>query len=121
MKTYYVVFTDGNNKYLKWLKKDFRHVFVCVEIGDYLISLEDGTTGMFIEAWERDELLDLTKDNNWYVIKIQKEEESKKRYGIWFWAPTCVNFVKNIIGERCKAQTPYQLYKHLKRKGYKNG
>lgn len=118
VRTYYIVFTDGKNKFLKFLKKGFKHVFICVNDDTKIMYLEDTFEGVFLGKWEKKDFNILTKQENWCVIVLKKEEESKKRMGIWHWAPTCVNFVKNIAGIRCRAQTPYQLYKYLLRKGH---
>ena len=38
---------------------------------------------------------------------------SNKILTIWNMVPTCVSVVKMFLGIRARAQTPYQLYKHL--------
>ena len=40
-----------------------------------------------------------------------------KLFTIWNMAPTCVTVVKMFLGITAKAQTPYQLYKHLLKLG----
>lgn len=112
-QTYYVVFTDCKNKYLKMFKKNFRHVFVAVKYGKCVLVLEDSLTGFRTNVLTVKDFKDLTKQEKWNLIRVVKGERAPKKFSIWFWAPTCVNFVKNVLGLRCKAQTPYQLYNYL--------
>lgn len=112
-QTYYVVFTDSPNKCLKIFKENFRHVFVAVKYGNCVLILEDSLTGFRTRVMALKDFKDLTKQEKWNLIRVVKGEYAPKRFSIFYWAPTCVNFVKNAIGIRCRAQTPYQLYNYL--------
>jgi hypothetical protein len=94
-------------------KKNFRHVFVAVKYGQCVLVLEDSLTGFRTNVMTVKDFKDLTKQEKWNLIRVVKGERAPKKFSIWFWAPTCVNFVKNVLGLRCKAQTPYQLYNYL--------
>lgn len=116
MKLYYC-FCDGSRTCLKFLKKGFRHCFVAVNYGDVFFILEDSFQGMFNNLLLAEDFFCFTKKNKCSILVIEGNKPAKKRFGIWYWAPTCVNFCKTVGNLRTKAQTPWQLYKHLLKKG----
>lgn len=88
-------------------------MFVAIKYGNCVILMEDHLLGFRTRVSTVKDFKDLTKQEKWNLIRVVKGERAPKKFSIWFWAPTCVNFVKNVLGLRCKAQTPYQLYNYL--------
>ena len=116
MKLYYC-FCDGKRKWLHPLKKGFRHVFVAVNYDNVFFVLEDSFQGFYPNLLLAKDFFYFTKINNCSILIVDGNKPAKKKFGIWYWAPTCVNFCKAVGNLRTKAQTPWQLYKHLLRKG----
>lgn len=115
----YFCFCDGKTKWLNIFKKGFRHVFVAVRYGNVFFVLEDSFEGCFNNLLLEEDFFRFTKLNKCSILTMEGNKPAKKRFGIWYWAPTCVNFCKNVGNLRTKAQTPYQLYKHLSKRGAK--
>ena len=118
MKIYYC-FCDGKTKWLNIFKKGFRHCFVALNYGDVFMVLEDSFKGFFPNLLLEEDFFRFTKLNKCSILIMEGIKPADKRFGIWYWAPTCVNFCKTIGSLRTKAQTPWQLYKYLLKKGAK--
>lgn len=114
---FYYCFCDGDRKILKFLEKGFRHCFVAIKYGGVFFILEDSFKGFYPNILLEEDFFRFTKLNNCSILIKSGNEPTKKRFGIWYWAPTCVNFCKTVGSLRTKAQTPKQLYKYLLKKG----
>lgn len=113
-------FCDGSTtRWLKLFKKGFRHCFVAIKYGDVFVVLEDTLKGVYPMMLLEKDFFSVAKQNKCVILNMKTQKCVKKRFGIWYWAPTCVNFTKNIANLRTRAQTPYQLYKYLLKQGAK--
>ena len=115
----YFCFCNGSSWITKIFKNGFRHAFVAIRYDDVFFVMEDSFQGFFPNLLLKEDFVNFTKLNNCSILVIDGNKPSKKRFGIWYWAPTCVNFCKTVGNIRSKAQTPYQLYKCLLKKGAK--
>lgn len=118
MKVYYC-FCNGKRNWLRIFKEGFRHVFVAINYDDVFFVLEDSFQGFYPNLLLKDDFFYFTKINNCSILIMEGNKPTKKKFGIWYWAPTCVNFCKAVGNLRTKAQTPWQLYKYLLKKGAK--
>lgn len=109
----YFCFCDGKRSWLKPLKKGYRHVFVAIKYGNVFFVLEDSFQGFYPNLMLPEDFFLFTNINKCSILKMALNKPVKKKFGIWYWAPTCVNFCKTVGNLRTKAQTPWQLYKHL--------
>lgn len=121
--TWYIVFTDNDvqDHWLhSFLRRGFRHCYCLRQIGEYVYYANPTTsnidskiiTGMPIE----DYIFQEHGDN--IVLKFKYPFDFNNRmFSIWNMLPTCVNVVKLFLGLKLKAQTPYQLYRQLRREG----
>jgi len=116
MQIYYC-FCDGKRKWMRIFKKGFRHVFVALRFDKVFVILEDSFEGFYPNILLPEDFFRFTKENNCSILMMEGNKPTKKRFGIWYWAPTCVNFCKTVGNLRTKAQTPLQLYKYLLKKG----
>jgi hypothetical protein len=116
---YFCFCESKTTKFLKLFKKGFRHCFVAIRMGDVFVVLQDSFMGFYPVMLLRDDFFLFTKQNNCIILNMKTQKCVPKRFGIWYWAPTCVNFVKTVANLRTKAQTPYQLYKYLLKRGAK--
>lgn len=116
---YYFCFCNGQRKILQWLEDGFRHCFVAIKYGDVFFVLEDSFSGFFPNILLEEDFFRFTKLNKCSILVKNGNEPTKKKFGIWYWAPTCVNFCKTVGSLRTKAQTPKQLYNYLLKTGAK--
>lgn len=116
MDNYYFLFKPGRHIFAKFLKKDFGHCALIYEYLGLYILME--TTGKHTEITPilcdiNVFLRKLIKELGFKIVKI-KVDKSKFNYkSIYNIFPSCVNFCKVVSSYRCRAQTPYGLYKHL--------
>ena len=116
---YYCFCNSSHTKWLKMFKKGYRHCFVAIRYKDVFVVLEDSFEGFYPNLMLKEDFFRFTNLNKCSIIIKKGSEPAKKRFGIWYWAPTCVNFVKTVGNLRTRAQTPYQLYKYLLKNGGK--
>lgn len=109
----YFCFCNGTRNWLRFLKNGYRHVFVAIRYEGVFFVLEDSFQGFFNNLLLEEDFFRFTKLNKCSILKLGDLTPAKKRFGIWYWAPTCVNFCKTVGNLRTKAQTPWQLYKYL--------
>lgn len=98
-------------------KEGFRHAFVAIRYDDVFFVLEDSFQGFYPNLLLKEDFFYFTKLNNCHILIMEGNKPCPKKFGIWYWAPTCVNFCKTVGSLRTKAQTPWQLYKYLLKKG----
>jgi hypothetical protein len=123
--TWYIVFTDDDvapHWIHRFIRKGFQHCacFRTVEgeFGD-MIYLANPTTanihsGIIEEKHGEALALDLVQRSGTKVLRFKTSLDFSNRIlTIWNMVPTCVSVVKMFLGIRARAQTPYQLYKHL--------
>lgn len=121
-RLWYVIFTPlvGNISWPKRLSmaghpEDIKHVQLASPVTDYhMLSFDPRQTHLHLD------LLELDKP-----FTLEMQALSKKHKIVAYWAepetsvtaynlvPSCVSAVKAAMGIKCKAQTPYGLYKHL--------
>lgn len=112
---YYVVFCDSPLKWLKWLKKDYRHCFlVRNEFGKVWTLIQHSTKGLEFSTYLQSDYpspLDFAGEGA-SMIKVSRSiSEGKLGY---FCHMNCVEIVKAAIGVRKTfIFTPYQLYRWL--------
>lgn len=117
---YYFCFCNSSHtKWLNLFKKNYRHCFISIRYADIFVVLEDSFEGFIPNLMTKEDFFRFTKLNSCSIITRKGNKCAKKRFGIWYWAPTCVNFVKTVANLRTRAQTPYQLYKYLLKNGGK--
>lgn len=119
MPEFYFCFCNSRRKWLKLFKKGFQHCFVAIRYGNVFFVMEDSLDGFYPSIMLAEDFFLFTNKNKCSILTMERVEPSSKKFGIWYWAPTCVNFVKAIGSFRTRAQTPYQLYKYLLKKGAK--
>lgn len=122
---WYIVFTDCEVD-PHWLhlllKKEFYHCYLFRQIGDYIYYANPTTSNIDTKIYQGmsiDQLAnDLKNQPNTKILKFKYPFDfNNQMFNTWNLVPTCVSVVKMFLGIRAKAQTPYQLYKHLLRKG----
>lgn len=123
--TWYVVFTskEVNHHPIQFLlKKPFYHCYCFRQIGEYIYFANPTTANIDSRIYHKTEAEELaqaiSRELNTKVLKFKYKFDFKNRmFKIWNVAPTCVSVVKMFLGITADAQTPYQLYRHLLRKG----
>lgn len=123
--TWYIVFTDENvSKH--WLhpvlKKEFHHCYCFRQIGDMVYMAEPTTANIDSRIYKdisaRQLAIQFSRREATRVLKFKYEFDfNNKMFNLWNLVPTCVSVVKMFLGIKAKAQTPYQLYKHLLKQG----
>ena len=122
---WYIVFTEHDvDKHWvhKFLKGGFYHCYCFRQIGDQ-IYVGDPTIAnidtKIIQGISIEQYADsLNKQKTTKILKFKYPFDFNNRmFNLWNLAPTCVTAVKMFLGVTCKAQTPYQLYYALIRKG----
>lgn len=127
--TWYVVFTSRDVKphwVHRFLNRNFLHCYCFRAIEGQeqdLIYVADPTTAnidsRIIEGMHASLFAHSLKFiPNTKVLTFETSLDfSGKILTIWNSVPTCVSIVKMFLGIHAYAQTPYQLYKHLLKKG----
>jgi len=119
--TWYIVFTDYNvqtHLIHKILRKPFYHCYCFRQIGDHIHYNNPTTSNIDTKIYQKISAKKLAqeilKQPNTKILKIKYRFDIKNRiFNIYNIAPTCVSVVKMFLGIRCRAITPYQLYKYL--------
>ena len=107
-----VVFTDSCSHPISFLlKKGFRHVFVCIDDGQYWVLIERLFSQTEINVIERSEYDIAAFYRNEGFTVVETEYGSEKSFP--FEASNCVGLTKTIAGVRSFSVTPWQLYKRL--------
>lgn len=118
----YVVFERSELWFLRFLKQDFRHVQVVLDVDNPYnkVQLNPCANGFDVKLLFDGDFSDelLTKElKAGRVLKVPIIDTGMKQYP-WRWF-SCVEVVKRIIGVHCIfVCTPWQLYKHLKKGQY---
>ena len=119
MKTF-LLFRKGDFLGASLLKKGFGHIDIIrkTELGFYcwLRPYLNWIDCDFLLEEELQDVVDLYD----HVLVIESRKEIRKT--IWFILAqfSCVTYAKHSIGLKCFAITPYQLYKKLLKRKYKN-
>lgn len=122
---WYVVFTSADvtpRWFHRLMRKPFLHCYCFRQIGEYIYWANPTTanvdTKIFtgIDASAFAHALKFVPKTR--VLTFYSDLDlSNKIFNIWNIAPTCVNIVKMFLGVTCRAQTPFQLYNHLRKLG----
>jgi uncharacterized protein YjaG (DUF416 family) len=125
---WYVVFSAHNVRPTKihtFLKYPFYHCYCFRQIGDY-VYFADHTKANINTAIYQDVTANelahilINENDNLVILRIKIPIDfSNKNFNIWNMLPTCVSTVKMFLGITNKAVTPYQLYRHLLKRGAK--
>lgn len=119
MRALAVFHNKGNHWADRWLKSGFRHVFVCVHDGEYWIRT-DGQVGVPTIEVVAEGDYDLATYYRTYPEENMTVVETIVGNQMPRWPLTvnnCVGLAKVVLGVRCMAFTPYQLYCHLRLQG----
>ena len=113
----WVVFTGKTDiKWLRFLKKDFRHCFVLINDGERWMSIDPLSPYTDIQIYHHIEcVFDLPQwlERRGYKIIKTTINKNHKRPAPWM-ILTCVESIKRILGiHRRFIITPWQLYRHL--------
>jgi hypothetical protein len=125
--TWYVVFTEQDvNRHLihRILRKPFYHCYCFRQIGGHIHYNNPTTSNIDTKIYQEvsvEELAqEISKQPNTKILRIKIPVDfSNKNFNIWNMLPTCVSTVKMFLGITNKAVTPYQLYRHLLKRGAK--
>ena len=110
----YLIFEDSPTKWLRALKKHYKHVSILVPSGDVHVHIDTrskGTEIRVVDYCEVEYMFDRTLFHDVTIVPIDITKDDKG-YG---WSVfTCVEQAKRILGIRAWwVLTPYQLYKHV--------
>ena len=102
----------GNHILAPLLKTGFKHVFCCVNDGVYWIVIDGkgGVPEIEILALADYDLKKFYEEAGFTVLDISESNPTRSPVVL----SNCVGLVKAILGIRCFALTPWQLYKRLK-------
>ena len=110
-----VVFWDPDGARYQWLlKPGFRHVFCCVDDGNYwtMFDARDGRAVVQTIEHSDYDLKGFFEEQGHVVLETEQGPPLKTPIIV----KNCVGGVKLILSIHAPlAQTPFQLYKHLKR------
>lgn len=117
---YLVVFTDHTDiRWLKILRRGFRHCFVLIRFADIWISIDPlmhKTDVMRLDIPDSISLKKWFEEQGDTVIEIKVISTTKPK-PLPLAPFSCVEAVKRVLGIRqAYIFTPYQLYKFLKKK-----
>lgn len=103
---------ESGHPVARFLKKGFRHVFCAVFIDGYWVVIDpaDNRTYVFISTTEIEQFY---RSEGCTVVRVPEGKGGRKRTFLSF--GSCVGLTKSILGIRCFALTPYQLYKYLRK------
>lgn len=107
-----VVFTgEGTHPLSPLLKPGFRHVFCAVRDRDHWCVV-DGAEGLpVLYVGHGDDLAVWYREQGYTVLEVPRRERTRAPFVV----ASCVGMVKAIVGIRSLAQTPWGLYRHLRR------
>ena len=107
-----LVFHGGNSHPLSFLlKKNFKHVFACVDDGTYWIRIDRTVRGTEIEvvAGSDYDMTGFYENEGFTVVEV----ESKAGSLLPLEFNNCVGTSKTIAGIRSFCLTPWQLYTRI--------
>ncbi|MHA1541319.1 MAG: hypothetical protein ACTSXL_01195 [Alphaproteobacteria bacterium] len=106
-------------KFLRILKKDFRHCAVILKSKTYWLYIDQTFFQLEIRVWEKTaNPLEIFQKNNWNFFEILPPKISEKNLFRLGWID-CVSISKRILGiKKTFIFTPYQLYNHLKNNNF---
>lgn len=121
MRAYVVFHNDGGYFFSRWLREGFRHCFVIVESGAYLVKIdaEQGTP--------THDVIGTSYDGAWYVQKyidmgwtvhvlLADRRMMRLPYAM---VGSCVGMVKAILSiDAWWVLTPWQLHRYLEQRVY---
>lgn len=132
----FVVFKESNDDRIfpkKFLRYGFSHVFVVLtddvkvhgNTHKQFLQCDPLFGTMFLETFSLSEknVIKAFKDKDYHILELVIEKESPV-YAcpqIRFKLFTCVSIIKYILGIKCFAITPYQLFKRLLKMEGKQG
>jgi hypothetical protein len=113
---YYVCFRKSDRWWGMFLKKDFGHCFVLINDGINWIEVCPRLRKAFISiipVAANEDILKMYHKEIPEFVAIEMEFSEKFQPKVLFYAPTCVGFVKYVLGIRMWACTPYRLFRKL--------
>lgn len=109
-----VVFYDPDDARYKWLlKPGFRHVFACVDDGDYWIMFDPRDGRPVVQALKGSNfnMARYFEGQGYTVVEIEQGPPIRAPLSV----ANCVGMIKALLGIRAPfAQTPYGLFCHLR-------
>ena len=101
----WVVFSDDTDiRYLKCLKRGFRHCYVIMSDGEKWFSIDP--LAHMTEIW--------LKSEGYRVVRVGVQQPELKPSPLMFM--TCVESVKRMLGIQSRwVITPWQLYRHIEK------
>ncbi len=111
----FVLFRNERNfKFLRILKKDFRHCAVILENKNHWLYIDQTFFQTEFRVWEKNaNPLEIFLDNNWKILETSPPKISQKNIFRLGWID-CVSMTKRVLGIRKrKIFTPFQLYNFL--------
>ena len=109
-----VIFSDsGAHPLSPLLRRGFRHVFCAVRDREHwcIVDAADGLPALYVG--HGDDLALWYREQGFTVLEVARRERVRSP----LCAASCVGMVKAVVGIRTLAQTPWGLYKHLRRSG----
>lgn len=117
MKTLVCWHDHGAYWFSRYLRKQFRHVFIVVlDRRDYWIGIDgmDGLPQTNVVAGVDFDLLGHYREQGFTVLEINADRAPRP---LFLMAGTCTGLVKVMLGVRAPwIFTPYQLHRYLKRR-----
>lgn len=120
---YYVVFSKGSNKFVRFLEKGFGHVYLFGKdkFNWFLIEPAGGFLRINILPNSIDaHIRDIAVENDCKILEVKTEPDVEKVHSSIFGCISCSTVVKYILGIKGIAWTPYMLYKGLQDRRFKN-
>lgn len=110
-----VVFFDPEGARFQWLlKPGFRHVFACIDDGNYwtLFDARDARPVVQTVHASDYDVRGYFEEQGYVVVEVEQGAPLKTPLIV----ANCVGFIKAVLCIHAPlAQTPYQLYRHLSR------
>ncbi len=122
-KKAWIVFTNQTDiRWLRILKRGFRHCFIVLHDGGRWVSIDPMANIMEILVHDLPEEFDLPdwlRGRGHHVMETQLAQNIKTAAPIMLF--TCVEACKRMLGiHNIFVFTPWQLYRHIKKKKYPN-
>jgi hypothetical protein len=115
----YVIFKDTKKWWGFFLKKGFGHCFLVLQSENkHLLQLDPLNHRLDIQMFHNfTKVKDITRlFKHCHVVELETDHITTPNRLFWrCGAFNCVNLVKHMLGVKCFAMTPYQLYKRLKK------
>lgn len=101
--------SESDHPFASFLKEGFRHVFVVVEYEGFWSVIDPGPNVTEVYATGADPI-EYYKER-FIVVEVDPSKMGKERP--LFVISSCVGMAKAVLGIRCWAITPWQLYGYL--------